>query len=63
MQPIHDRQPVILETRNYREWLEPNERPPVHLLRVLPDGEMKITLVAAEKLEKAADTVMKGLFD
>jgi putative SOS response-associated peptidase YedK len=35
-------QPVILEPRDYEEWLEPTERPPVHLLRVFPDEEMKM---------------------
>lgn len=45
MRPIHDRQPAILEPRDYREWLSESERPPVHLLRLLPDEEMKSRLV------------------
>lgn len=28
MQPIHNRQPVILNPSEYAEWLEPTERPP-----------------------------------
>lgn len=35
MGEIHDRQPVILEPREYGEWLAESERPPVHLLRIL----------------------------
>jgi hypothetical protein len=45
MKPIHDRQPVILEPRDYEEWLAPTERPPVHLLRVLPEEEIELHLV------------------
>ena len=41
MRPIHDRQPTILEPRDYREWLSESTRPPVHLLRLLPDEEMR----------------------
>jgi putative SOS response-associated peptidase YedK len=36
MAAIHTRQPAILEPREYEQWLTPTERPPVHLLRVLP---------------------------
>jgi putative SOS response-associated peptidase YedK len=42
MAEIHDRQPVILEPRDYAEWLMPSDRPPVHLLRILLADEMKI---------------------
>lgn len=41
MQPVHDRQPVILEPRDYAEYLTEAQRPPVHLLRILPENEMK----------------------
>jgi putative SOS response-associated peptidase YedK len=41
MQPVHDRQPVILEPRDYAEYLLESERPPAHLLRILPENEMK----------------------
>jgi putative SOS response-associated peptidase YedK len=37
MGEIHTRQPVIFELREYAEWLTEDERPPVHLLRILPD--------------------------
>jgi len=40
MQPVHNRQPIILEPREYAEYLAPSDRPPIHLLRVLPDEEL-----------------------
>jgi putative SOS response-associated peptidase YedK len=49
MGEIHNRQPVILEPREYAEWLDESERPPVHLLRVLPDEDMTVTEVEAPK--------------
>jgi putative SOS response-associated peptidase YedK len=45
MQPIHDRMTTFLEPRDYAEYLSPAERPPVHLLRILPANKMKATLV------------------
>jgi putative SOS response-associated peptidase YedK len=47
MQPIHDREPVIIEPREYGEYLARQERPPAHLLRILPDEELNGTLVTA----------------
>jgi putative SOS response-associated peptidase YedK len=41
MRPIHDRQPTILEPGDYKEWLSESERPPIHLLRLLPDEQME----------------------
>jgi putative SOS response-associated peptidase YedK len=43
MGEIHNRQPVILEPREYAEWLAESERPPVHLLRILPDEDLTVT--------------------
>lgn len=40
MRPIHDRQPTILEPRDYEEYLSATNRPPTHLLRILPEEEM-----------------------
>jgi putative SOS response-associated peptidase YedK len=63
---LHIRQPVILEPRDYEEWLLPAQRPPIHLLRVMPDEEMKMTLLNPEQPPKPAaeiERVMKGLFD
>lgn len=53
MRPIHDRQPTILEPRDYREWLAASERPPVHLLRPLPDEAMQ-----AKPIERAAEATL-----
>ena len=49
MAEIHNRQPVILEPREYAEWLEDSERPPVHLLRILPDEDMTVAEVETPK--------------
>jgi len=54
MQPVHDRQPTILEPRDYEEWLSECERPPVHLLRLFSDEQMKARLV------ETADTGISG---
>jgi len=51
MSEVHDRQPVILEPRDYAEWLSTSERPPVHLLRILPAHEMKIELLEAHNMQ------------
>lgn len=45
MQPIHERMTTFLEPRDYAEYLEPSDRPPVHLLRIIPSDEMRATLV------------------
>jgi putative SOS response-associated peptidase YedK len=41
MQPVHNRQPTILKPRDYDEWLSDSERSPIHLLRLLPDEDLK----------------------
>jgi putative SOS response-associated peptidase YedK len=40
MRPIHDRQPEILEPREYAEYLASTPRPPLHLLRILLGNEL-----------------------
>ncbi len=45
MEPIHPRMTTFLEPRDYVEYLGPTERPPVHLLRILPADEMRATLM------------------
>jgi putative SOS response-associated peptidase YedK len=45
MQSIHDRMTTFLEPCDYKEYLTPAERPPVHLLRILPANKMKATLI------------------
>jgi putative SOS response-associated peptidase YedK len=42
---IHPRQTTFLEQRDYEEYLAPSERPPVHLLRILPEEEMRVRLI------------------
>jgi putative SOS response-associated peptidase YedK len=69
MSEIHNRQPVILEPREYAEWLEESERPPVHLLRVLPDEDMTVaemnvpTKAERVKLDGAPSAQSGSLFD
>jgi putative SOS response-associated peptidase YedK len=59
MQPVHDRQPVILEPRDYAEYLTESDRPPAHLLRILPEDEMKLQRVE----EDCAPDQQATLFD
>ena len=44
VQPIHDRMTTILEPRDYAAYLAPAERPPSHLLRILPAEQMRAKL-------------------
>jgi putative SOS response-associated peptidase YedK len=48
---VHERQTAILEPREYREWLTPSERPPLHLVRTMPGDEMEIHLVGGQDLQ------------
>lgn len=43
--PIHDRMTTFLEPRDYAEYLTPTERPPLHLLRILPAQKTRAKLV------------------
>jgi hypothetical protein len=45
--PIQDRMTTFVEPRDYNEYLAPAERPPIHLLRILPPDKMRATLVDA----------------
>jgi hypothetical protein len=60
MAEIHNRQPVILEPREYAEWLEESERPPVHLLRVLPDEDMTVAKVEPPKKQDEPPPMQSG---
>jgi putative SOS response-associated peptidase YedK len=51
MASIHDRQPAVLEPREYKEWLAPSERPPLHLVRILPAEEMQIRLLDSQNMQ------------
>jgi putative SOS response-associated peptidase YedK len=55
---IHDRQPVILERRDFAEWLTETERPPIHLLRITPEERISMKMVGVEQ----GGVVQTGLF-
>lgn len=57
--PIHPRMTTFLEPRDYEEYLAPSERPPVHLLRVLPAHKMRAQLMEESPISNA----QVGLFD
>ena len=59
MAAVHDRQPAILNPREYRQYLEEADRPPVHLLRILPSEEMD----AQEVDQEIITNKQVGLFD
>jgi putative SOS response-associated peptidase YedK len=48
--PIHPRMTTFVEPRDYEEYLTPTERPPVHLLRILPAAKMQVRLVDASPI-------------
>jgi putative SOS response-associated peptidase YedK len=62
MKEIHDRQAVILEPREYEEWLNESERPPLHLLRILQDEDLVIDPVQVETVDKQSESPQLGLF-
>lgn len=45
MAPIHNRMTTFLEPRDYTGYLVASERPPLHLLRILPADEMRTALI------------------
>jgi putative SOS response-associated peptidase YedK len=45
MQPIHNRMTTFLEPHDYAEYLEPSDRLPLHLLRILPAENMHAALI------------------
>lgn len=51
MLPVHKRLATVLEPRDYTEYLAFAERPPIHLLRILPSNELRAT-----RIEKPAST-------
>lgn len=50
---------TFLEPRDYEEYLAPSERPPVHLLRILPAEKMQARLMSADPITNR----QVGLFD
>jgi putative SOS response-associated peptidase YedK len=62
MSEIHNRQAIILEPREYAEWLNESERPPLHLLRILPDDDLVIDPLSAPPSD-APEPPQRGLFE
>ena len=48
--PIHDRMTTFLEPRDYEEYLAHSERPPIHLLRILPAEKMLARMVESSPI-------------
>jgi putative SOS response-associated peptidase YedK len=48
--PIHPRMTTFVEPRDYEEYLTSADRPPVHLLRILPADKMQVRLVDASPI-------------
>jgi putative SOS response-associated peptidase YedK len=49
MRDIHDRMPAIVRPEDYREWLDPRERDPAEMVRMLgpyPAAEMEAHVVS-----------------
>jgi putative SOS response-associated peptidase YedK len=61
MRSVHDRQPTILEPKDYTEYLAQSERPPIHLLRMLPDEELKSELVSNDSITEREVTLFDSL--
>ena len=59
MVPIHNRMTTFLEPRDYAAYLEPTDRPPIHLLRIRPAEEMCSKLIRRSNITN----VQVGLFD
>jgi putative SOS response-associated peptidase YedK len=59
---IHNRQAIILEPLEYAEWLNESERPPLHLLRILPDEDLVIDPLSAPATN-TPEQPRRGLFD
>ncbi len=57
--PVHDRMTTFVEPRDYEEYLAPADRPPVHLLRILPSEKMRVLLVENTTMTNQ----QVGLFD
>ncbi len=57
--PIHDRMTSFVEPRDQEEYLASAERPPIHLLRILPAEGMRARLIE----ESPITNHQAGLFD
>ncbi len=61
MKPVHDRQPNILEPGDYAEYLAKTDRPPVHLLRIIPDKEMRSELLDRDRMTNPEASLFDSL--
>jgi putative SOS response-associated peptidase YedK len=61
MSEIHNRQAIILEPREYAEWLAESERPPVHLLRTLPDDDLAVAEMKPPKKQDEPPPMQSSL--
>lgn len=59
---IHDRQPIVVEPRDFEEWLTPSVRPPLHLLRVLPEEQIKMVALEGANTPATAGEPQANLF-
>ena len=50
---VHDRMTTFIEPRDYAEYLAPSERPPLHLLRILPAEKMRVQVVESSPITNA----------
>jgi putative SOS response-associated peptidase YedK len=50
MRPIHDRMTTFLNPKDYAAYLEPTDRPPLHLLRIQSADSMTATLLEASPI-------------
>jgi putative SOS response-associated peptidase YedK len=50
---VHDRMTTFVEPRDFEEYLAPSERPPLHLLRILPAEKMHVRLVGSSPISNA----------
>jgi len=51
---------TFVEPRDYEEYLMPAERPPVHLLRILPASKMKTRLVETTSITNQEVSLFDG---
>jgi putative SOS response-associated peptidase YedK len=52
MAPIHDRMTTFLEPRDYTEYLQIAERPPLHLLRIQSAENMHASLIEKSPISR-----------
>jgi putative SOS response-associated peptidase YedK len=51
--PIHPRMTTFIEPHELEEYLEPADRPPLHLLRILPAERIRVKLIGNSSISNA----------